>query len=291
VSGTQSVIEALGIYASQYRVCSHDGKFKIQRLAFAWKKEFGEPAEACSTIDAIALPGLAQENQVRPGFQVGLKIRGKLIRLLTVHLKSGCVSPLDRGQLDGNKNQSDPCPVLQQQVQPLEDAFEKLGSGDTSFVVIGDFNRNLWHEANEVAGAKAVRSDGTANLTNVRAPGVLTQNLLKEINDGMPKQSMATLLDMSCSKEENVQALCQLSKTKALPRKDLEPLTSKDGLGCRNPVGLDQILVSDDLKPKVQAAHKVSIGKLGLSLGPIAGKPDPLLAVSDHCPSFVDISF
>jgi hypothetical protein len=62
----------------------------------------------------------------------------------------GCASPLD-----GNSGKDDPCPVLQQQVQPLEDALEKLGAGNTSFVFIGDFNRNMWHEAIEVVGAKA----------------------------------------------------------------------------------------------------------------------------------------
>jgi hypothetical protein len=85
VSGTQAVIEALGEHASLYRVCSHDAKFKIQRLAFAWKKEFGEPAEACATVDSIALPALPEAQQVRPGFQMGLRINGKLIRFMTVH--------------------------------------------------------------------------------------------------------------------------------------------------------------------------------------------------------------
>lgn len=197
VSGTQAVIEALGEHASLYRVCSHDAKFKIQRLAFAWKKEFGEPAEACATIDSIALPALPEAQQVRPGFQMGLRINGKLIRFMTVHLKSGCVSPLDRGRLDGNSGKDDPCPVLQQQVQPLEDALEKLGAGNTSFVFIGDFNRNMWHEANEVAGAKAVRSDGSSDLTTPRNREVLTQNLLKEINDGVPLSSKATLLELT----------------------------------------------------------------------------------------------
>lgn len=291
VSGTQSVIEALGEYASQYRVCSFDGKFKVQRLAFAWKKELGEPEEACSTIDAIALPSLSEEHQVRPGFQVGLKINGKLIRFLTVHLKSGCVSPLDRGNLDGNRGKDDPCPVLQQQVQPLEAALEKLGSGGTSFVFLGDFNRNMWHEANEVAGAKAVRSDGSTDLTKARSPEALTQNLLKEINDGVPISSKAALLELTCSSDESMQALCTRSKTEAVPRKELAALASKEGLGCRNPVALDQILVSDDLKSKVKEAKKVSIGFMGRSLGPTESKPDPLLAVSDHCPSLVTLAF
>ena len=287
VSGTQAVMEALGEHAGEYRVCSHDTKFKIQRLAFAWKKEFGEPAEACATIDALALPALPVAQQVRPGYQVGLRINGKLIRFMTVHLKSGCVSPLDRGVLDRNSRKDDPCPVLQQQVQPLEHALEKLGSGNTSFVLIGDVNRNLWHEANEVTGAKSLRSDGSTDLTKTRNPEVLTQNLFKEINDGVPPSSKATLLELACPGDKAMQALCMRSKTESVPRKELGPLASKDGLGCRNPVALDQILVSDDLAPKVREARKIAIGRYGRSLGPTESKPDPLLAVSDHCPSLV----
>ena len=86
-----------------------------------------------------------------------------------------------------------------------------------------------------------------------------------------------------------MQALGTRSKTEAVPRKELAPLASKDGLGCRNPVALDQILVSNDLAPKVLEARKVAIGFYGRSLGPTESKPDPLLAVSDHCPSLVTL--
>ena len=137
---------------------------------------------------------------------MGLRINGKLIRFMTVHLRSGCVSPLDRGRLDGNSRKDDPCPTLQQQVQPLEDALEKLESGNRSFILIGDVNRNPWHQANEVPGAKAVRSDGSTDLTKPRSPEVLTQNLLKEINDGNPTFSKATLLELACPGEETMQA-------------------------------------------------------------------------------------
>lgn len=90
---------------------------------------------------------------------------------------------------------------------------------------------------------------------------------------------------------EAMQALCTRSKTEAVARKELAPLASKDGLGCRNPVSLDQeFLVSDDLKSKVLEARKVAIGPFGRSLGPTDTKPDPLLAVSDHCPSLVTLS-
>lgn len=46
-----------------------------------------------------------------------------------MHLKSSCVSPLDRGKLDGNVRPDDPCPILQQQVGPLETVLEDLPVG------------------------------------------------------------------------------------------------------------------------------------------------------------------
>jgi endonuclease/exonuclease/phosphatase family metal-dependent hydrolase len=284
VSGVAAVKEALGKNASQYNVCSFDGEYKIQRLALAWKREFGEPIEKCAVVHALSLPDLPKQDQVRPGYTVTLKIRGKTIRFLTLHLKSSCVSPLDRGQLDEDKGNGDPCPILQQQVAPLEAVFEKLGDKVDHFVVLGDFNRNLWHEMNEVPGAKAVRSDGTNDLGKPRAASVKTQNLFKEINDGVPATSKAVLVPMTCPGNEETQRLCERSKTEALKRTDLAPLTNKDSLGCRNPIGLDHFVVSETLKGSVTGAKKVAIGVMGRSMAASGKFPEPLLAVSDHCP-------
>jgi endonuclease/exonuclease/phosphatase family metal-dependent hydrolase len=284
VSSVAAVREALGKYANQYNVCSFDGEYKIQRLAFAWKKEFGEPVEKCAVIPALSLPNLPKQDQVRPGYTVVLKIRGKTIRFLTLHLKSSCVSPLDRGKLDEDKGNGDPCPILQQQVAPLESVFEQMGDKVDHFVVLGDFNRNLWHEQNEVAGAKAIRSDGGSDLTKPLNSTVKTQNLFKEINDGLPASSKAVLVSMTCPGTEAIQKLCERSKTEALTRADLKPLTEKDGLGCRNPIGLDHFVISETLKPMVTTARKISIGAFGRSMSSSEKFPEPLLAVSDHCP-------
>ena len=50
------------------------------------------------------------------------------------------------------------------------------------------------------------------------------------------------------------------SETEAVPRKELALLTSKYGLGCRNPVALDEVLASDELALKVRDARKVAVG-------------------------------
>lgn len=290
VSGTAAVREALGDQAGRYNVCSFDGQYKVQRLAFAWRKELGEALEPCQVIDAISLPEAKPIDQVRPGYTLTLKVRGQVLRFLTLHLKSSCVSPLDgRGKLDQDRGPTDPCPILQQQVAPLEAAFEQLPKGADNFIVLGDFNRNLWHEANELEGARALRSDGSTDLSKPRPAGVKTQNLYREINDGEPAASRAALVSLDCKLAPALASLCERSKTEALRREELAPLTAADALGCRNPIGLDHIIISDGLKARLRGAQKVAIGAQGQTLAPAEGKADATLAVSDHCPIVMNL--
>jgi 5'-nucleotidase (lipoprotein e(P4) family) len=291
VSGAAAVREILGPQAADYVVCSFEPKYKVQRLAFAWRKEFGEPAEACQDQQAVSLPSLPTTSQVRPAFTVTLNVHGKRIRFLTVHLKSGCVTPLDpgKGRLDQEDGADDPCPLLQQQTEPLEQLVEHAGDGVDGFVVLGDFNRNLWHEENAVAGDEPVRSDGTTDLTTPRAAGVKTRNLLRDVFDGQPASSATLLLAAQCPGDASVVAACEASRTRRLTADETKLLTAKTGLGCRNPAGLDQLLVSRTLASNVGTINKMAIGVSGLSLPSDPQHPEPLLAVSDHCPSVVEL--
>lgn len=290
VSGAAAVTEALGSEAPNYNVCSFDPKYKVQRLAFAWRKTLGEAASPCEDLPALSLPGAAPELQLRPGFSVVLNIAGKKVRFLTVHPKSSCVSPLEaRGKLDAGVKPDDACSMLQQQVRPLETIWETLGQGVDHFVVLGDFNRNLWHEANAATG-EAVRSDGATDLTTPLPSGVQTRNLLREVNDGAPANSKAELLAARCPGSTEVQQLCETSKHAVLSWADTSRLGAADALGCRNPVGLDQVLVSTSLKAAVRDISKVPLGKLGGSMKASPPQyPEPLLAVSDHCPTVLDL--
>ena len=286
VSGVAAVQEALGSRAGDYHVCSFDGQYKVQRLAFAWRKALGgDPRTACQLEADLALAQqLPVAEQVRPGYVLRLTLDGKQWRFLTLHLKAGCVAPSgNRGRLDQNTGPTDPCPVLQQQVAPLEAALERLAAGADHFVVLGDFNRNLWLEANGLDGAKPVRSDGSTNLALPLPASVKTQSLLREINDGEPPASRATLVPLRCDLEPALAALCERSKTEVLRREVLEPLGAATALGCRNAVGLDHFLVSDSLASKVVDARKVPIGAAGQTLAATATTPAQL-AASDHCP-------
>lgn len=290
VSGTAAVREALGADAGKYNICSFDGKYKVQRLAFAWRKELGDAVEPCQVVDAISLPQARAIDQVRPGLTLTLKTGGQVLRFLTLHLKSSCVTPLDgRGKLDQDRGPTDPCPVLQQQIAPLEAAFEALPRGADQFIVLGDFNRNLWHEANEVDGAKPLRSDGSTDLAAPLPAGVRTQSLYREINDGEPAASRAALVPIECKLDAPLAALCDRSKTAALRRDEMAPLGAPTALGCRNAIGLDHFVVSAGLQGKVRGAQKVAIGAEGQTLPASAPGGDPMLGVSDHCPIVMTI--
>lgn len=289
VSGVTAVREALGPLSGEYEVCSFTG-YKIQRLAFAWKKSLGASVGPCADHAEMSLPQLTPKDQVRPGFSVALKAGGKTIRFLTLHLKSACVTPLERGQLDGNTGPDDPCLVLQQQVAPLEAVIEELPKGVDHVVVLGDFNRNLGHETAKVKGAEPVRSDGTTDLTRPRASTVTTRNLLLEVNDAQPPASRLVLMPPTCNGAPEVTAACDAAKSRLLTAEEKRVLSDRAALGCRNPVGLDHILVSANLAQAVLSTSKVPLGNLGRALSPRPPQnPEPLLAVSDHCPLVAEI--
>jgi len=289
VSGAAAVREALGPEAADFEVCSYTG-YKVQRLAFAWRKSLGPSIGPCQEFRELSLPHLPLRDQVRPGLAVTLQVGGQQIRFLTVHLKSACVSPLGRGRLDGNTGPDDPCLVLQQQVAPLETIIEDLPNGVDHVVVMGDFNRNLPHEAARVQGAEPVRSDASTDLTRARPAGVLTRNLLLEVNDGQPASSKLTLLSASCGGAPDVVAACDAAKARLLTQEERRILSDRAGLGCRNASGLVHMLASDRLAQAVTSTSKVSLGNLGGTLSPRPPQhPEPLLAVSDHCPLVAEI--
>lgn len=96
------------------------------------------------------------DGDLRSGVDITLSPRGgKPIRLLSVHLKSGCSS--------GSTNEA--CPVFFSQVPVLESWIDARASDGDRFIVIGDFNRRL-AKAGDAAWADL--DDGTpanADLT------------------------------------------------------------------------------------------------------------------------------
>ncbi len=270
VSGAAAIRELVG---PEYEVCSYEGH-KVQRLAFAWKRSLG--AGRCQVDWGLSLPQRPMVDQVRPGLALHLQVDGRRVSFLTVHLKSSCVSPLDgsnpqfpapaseaRGQLDGPNPH---CQSLQQQVAPLETWLD--GQKADALVLLGDFNRNLGHEQSAPAEHSA-RVQGQA--TEPHGPGVKVRNLWRELNDGQPRS--LTLLESHCEGQPS----CLLAKSGHLDRQQYGGLRA--ALGCRNPVGLDHIVIAGALKGST--ARKISMGELG-DTRMVNGVAE--LGLSDHCP-------
>jgi endonuclease/exonuclease/phosphatase family metal-dependent hydrolase len=281
VSGTAAVAESFGADASSYEFCSSTGG-KVQRLAFAWRRSLG--AGKCETEVPVSLPARNAVDQVRPGLTLELKVGNKTLRVLTVHLKSSCVSPLEspdpngRGQLAG----SDPaCTVLQEQLVPLEAWLTRTAQGADGLVWLGDFNRNLGQEEK-------------MNPVEVRVPpgdprtplpqGTRSTSLLREINDGEPSSTRLTLLGTQCDLSPDAARLCDADKERMLLADERRRLAAESGLGCRNPVSLDHVLISASMEAPGNKARKVPLGAEGWTS---PGK----LALSDHCPSVATVKF
>lgn len=265
VSGAQAVRELLG---EGWKVCSYEGH-KVQRTAIAWKASLGEGS--CRVHWPLALPDKPMKEQVRPGLALTLTQEGKTLSVLTLHLKSSCVSPLDdqnrtpgRGQLEGNEPN---CLQLQAQVAPLEAWLDAELKTADALVMLGDFNRNLAHEASEPADRPA-RVDGR------------TRNLWRELNDGEP--AALSLLGAQCAPAADGRALCSLAKERLLSGPEYGALRQQ--LGCRNPIGLDHVVLAGRAQAPA-GAQKIALGALAET------RADGQLGLSDHCPVRAQLEF
>jgi hypothetical protein len=101
---------------------------------------------------------------------------------------------------------------------------------------------------------------------------VKVRNLWRELNDGQPQA--LRLLSADCAD----QPACTLAKTRLLERQEYGQLRA--ALGCRNPVGLDHIVVAGVLKGAT--ARKLALGPAGETRPNAQGQVE--LGLSDHCP-------
>jgi endonuclease/exonuclease/phosphatase family metal-dependent hydrolase len=100
-----------------------------QRAGFAWKKSLRVTAHP--DVVALALGGRS-----RRGADITVHTAGGDLRLLSIHLKSGCAS----GRLDGPE---DACAMLRRQSLLLEDWIDARAREQVPFAVLGDFNRRF----------------------------------------------------------------------------------------------------------------------------------------------------
>lgn len=105
------------------------GRNNVQRTGFAVRK----------SIQVIQNPDVEElgiDGNLRYGTDITVKINGSAIRILSVHLKSGCFDkPLSSG--------SRACRRLKQQIPVLEDWIDARVLEGIPFALLGDFNRRF----------------------------------------------------------------------------------------------------------------------------------------------------
>jgi len=125
----------------------------IQRVAFAVRRV---------RVEVVRFEGyrpLVPKGAERPRFGADLEVRvdGRPLRLLAVHLKSACHSrPLTDESRGPRDDSSEPpaCLQLASQVAPLEAWIDARVRENVPFVVLGDFNRRFDAPAETQAAAR-----------------------------------------------------------------------------------------------------------------------------------------
>jgi exonuclease III len=94
------------------------------------------------------------QGNVRYGADLTVKFPdGQMLRLLAVHLKSGCFTPrLDTPESELHGKEKEACPILRKQLPKLEEWIDARASEEIPFAVVGDFNRRLTAEFDKKAG-------------------------------------------------------------------------------------------------------------------------------------------
>ncbi len=258
VRSAEVIKQVLGRHADRFGVCDapHEG---FQTVAFAWDRSLGKDAR-CTVDTGLAVvdnPADPEARKVRPGLALELKVAGRPISFMNVHLKSGCANivptPIYQARLLDDA--AGACKVLNRQVAPLERWIDSVAKGSPDFVLLGDFNRRIDEEAAANIPAEKVRTDGS-NPSGVPAQDkdgrVATRYLWQELNDG-------------------VRSLQQV------------PLTGVEA-GCKGFSGLDHIVLSGPLAARQPAS-------LGSRKTAVVQAPGQRIETSDHCPRSVTLAF
>lgn len=128
-----------------YFFSSRSGGAGTQRVGFAIKNSAGLNVVKRDYAELDV-------GRVRYGVDLTISRNGNSIRLLAVHLKSGCFGhALDKSSISGISKQKmkKACAKLAKQVAPLEQWVDARAGESLPFIIIGDFNRRFEHEDKE----------------------------------------------------------------------------------------------------------------------------------------------
>ncbi|MBB6521460.1 endonuclease/exonuclease/phosphatase family protein [Pseudoteredinibacter isoporae] len=125
-----------------------------QNTGFAYKKGLNvTPREDFKALNI---------ERERRGTRIDLEHNGKTIRLMSVHLKSGCFS-------NESSSINYACQVLQKQVPVLEQWIDESARLADGFIILGDFNRRVNAVGDLVWRAWDDREPANADLTSITA--------------------------------------------------------------------------------------------------------------------------
>jgi len=117
-----------------------------------WVQRVGVAVRKTAGINVIAKEYKALDvSRVRHGMDLTLSRNGKELKLLAVHLKSGCfTAPLNQENIalmpssSGKElRRKEACSTLSKQIEPLEKWVDKQAKNNKAYMVIGDFNRRF----------------------------------------------------------------------------------------------------------------------------------------------------
>ncbi len=116
----------------------------VQRVGVAVRKSLGYAVTSTEYKELDV-------GRVRYGMDLTLTKGDKQLRLLAIHLKSGCFDkPLDNSSVNsmssGSKRKAKEkraCTKLSNQIEPLEAWIDQRANEDVPFLVVGDFNRRF----------------------------------------------------------------------------------------------------------------------------------------------------
>lgn len=100
----------------------------LQRTGFAYKRNL----KVDKNPDFVALA----VNSTRSAADITVKLDGNSLRILSVHLISGCWDDL-------LSDATEACQILNKQLPVLESWVKERGKQKTDFIIIGDFNRRM----------------------------------------------------------------------------------------------------------------------------------------------------
>ncbi|HEX5160971.1 MAG TPA: endonuclease/exonuclease/phosphatase family protein [Steroidobacteraceae bacterium] len=167
--------DAARLLFPDYQFC-FSGRASVQNNGFAIRR--GLPFSCGADLDALSL-----DDAVRRGVELRIfPDTPHEMRLLSVHLKSGCA----RDRLDATRSG---CAELARQVPALESWIDSQAGAHRSFAVLGDFNRDLRREPPGMSVWAEIddRDPPEAELVNT-AEGQTFQNC-------MPAQTFSGYID------------------------------------------------------------------------------------------------